>query len=118
MRKLFLVSTLCSLALAQTPPAGTKPLGKTRFPAAQNLEWKPTPVKQAPSEPKQTASKATLDPLKHQLVIVMAEKVCAHVKRVDPSPATDPKMVTGPPKGFESKMRVVQTMPACDEVAR
>ena len=55
MRKLFLVSTLCSLALAQTPPAGTKPLGKTRFPAAQNLEWKPTPVKQAPSEPKQTA---------------------------------------------------------------
>src|SRR5262245_62113471 len=108
MRKLAVALLLFAPLLAQTQSAN--PLGNTRFPAARALDWKTSPGARLP------ALKVTLSTgkeLKLEIVPAQPTKVCAHVKRVDPSPATDPKMIVGPPKGFESNMPVVQAMPGC-----
>jgi hypothetical protein len=109
------------LKLTEQPKPAANPLGNSRFPAAKALEFQvqiQPPIVQPQAQPVGAPAGAKLPAVPLNLTVVEPVRPCAHVQRVKPSPATDPKMVTGPPQGFESKMPIAKGMPACDEVAR
>jgi hypothetical protein len=118
-----LIAQVPQLKLTEQPKPAANPLGNTRFPAAKALAFQ-VEILRPSAQPAQLQVQpagspgGAKPPENFKLTIVEPTTPCAHVRRVKPSPATDPKMNVGPPKGFESKMPVVKGMPACDEVAR
>jgi hypothetical protein len=118
-----LIAQVPQLKLTEQPKPAANPLGNTRFPAAKALAFqveiqRPAAQSARPQAQPAGAPAGAKPSETFNLTIVEPATPCAHVRRVKPSPATDPGMVVGPPKGFESKMPIAKGMPACDEVAR